>query len=120
MHWLLNVVTEAENFPAAVLIRAVQPHEGFEVIATRRKGQPESQWTNGPGKLCQAFGIDGALNTADLLAPHAELIIEQGTSIPDDLVLTGPRVGINSVPEPWKSIPWRFRTEIDIRNLNNT
>ena len=117
MHWLLNVVTEAEGFPAAVLIRAVQPTQGFAVIAGRRKGQPESRWTDGPGKLCQGFNIDGALNTADLLAPDAELSIEEGVHLPDRLVLTGPRVGIDSVPEPWKSIPWRFLTEVDIRSL---
>ena len=111
MHWLLNVVTEAEDFPAAVLIRAIQPCTGLAVIAARREPQPESQWTNGPGKLCKALGIDGTLNAADLLSPGAELTIERGTPVPDNLVLRGPRVGIDSVPEPWRSIPWRFRTE---------
>ena len=119
MHWLLNIVTEAEDFPAAVLIRAIQPSEGLEVISARRNGRPESQWTNGPGKLCQALGIDGLFNYADLLAPDAALTIERGTTVPNHLILTGPRVGIDSVPEPWLSIPWRFRTEITINELEN-
>ncbi len=98
MHWLLNVVTEAEDFPAAVLIRAIQPSEGLEVISARRTGRPKSQWTNGPGKLCQALGIDGTFNYADLLALDAKLTIERGIPIPDHLVLSGPRVGYRHRP----------------------
>jgi len=109
MHWMLNFVTEMENFPAAVLIRALQPMEGLEVIAGRRKGRPQPAWTNGPGKICQALGIDGRLNGTDLCAAEAVLFVEAGDPVPDDCVTIGPRVGLNSVPEPWKSMPWRYQ-----------
>ena len=108
MHWLLNFVVEAEGFPAAVLIRAIQPVEGLEVIAARRGGQPAVRWTDGPAKLTQALGIDGRLNGIDLCAPQSQIFLESGASVPDANVTIGPRVGLYTVPEPWKSIPWRF------------
>lgn len=111
MHWMLNFVTEPEGFPAAVLIRAISPTEGLDVIASRRDGQPFERWTDGPGKLCQALGIDGRQHGLDLCAPQAELFVEQGEPVPDSAVTTGPRVGLNNVPEPWKSIPWRYRVK---------
>jgi DNA-3-methyladenine glycosylase len=111
MHWMLNFVTEAEGFPAAVLIRALQPLEGLEIIAARRNGRPQPEWTDGPGKICQALGIDGRLNGEDLCAPEAELFVEPGEPVPDECVTIGPRVGLNSVPEPWKSMPWRFQVK---------
>jgi DNA-3-methyladenine glycosylase len=109
MHWMLNFVTEAEGFPAAVLLRAILPTEGLEQIASRREPQPPALWTNGPAKICKALNIDGRFNGADLCAPRAELFIETGLPIPDSSVTNSPRVGLYSVPEPWKSIPWRFR-----------
>jgi len=108
MHWMLNFVTEVQGFPAAVLIRALHPVQGLELIAARRNGQPPTRWTDGPAKICQALDIDGALNGVDLCASQAVLFVEVGTPIPDSAVTTGPRVGLTSVPEPWKSIPWRF------------
>ena len=108
MHWMLNFVTEAEGFPAAVLIRGIEPTEGIERIATRRAGRPKVNWTNGPGKICQALSINRALNGADLCVSEAELFVEYGVNIFDSSVTNSPRVGLNSVPEPWKSLPWRF------------
>jgi DNA-3-methyladenine glycosylase len=108
MHWMLNFVVEAEGFPAAVLIRSIIPTEGIERIAIRRAGRPVEQWTNGPGKICRALSINRAQNGADLCSPEAELFVEDGEDIPDSSVTIGPRVGLNSVPEPWKSVPWRF------------
>jgi DNA-3-methyladenine glycosylase len=105
MHWLLNVVTEAEGFPAAVLIRAIEPREGVEVIRARRNGRD----LNGPGKVTQALRVDGSLNHSDLTAPASGLWIEAGEPFPNSRVTIGARVGLYSVPEPWKSIPWRFR-----------
>ena len=107
-YWMLNFVAEREGFPAAILIRGIVPTEGIERIALRRKGQPPQHWTDGPGKICLALGINKDQNEADLCAPDAELFVEQGESIPEACVTSGPRVGLNSVPEPWKSIPWRF------------
>jgi DNA-3-methyladenine glycosylase len=111
MHWMLNFVTEAEGFPAAVLIRAIFPTEGLDVMATRRDGQPFERWTDGPGKLCRALDIDGRQHGLDLCAPQAELFVESGDPVPDSAVTIGPRVGLNNVPEPWKSIPWRYRVK---------
>ena len=103
-HWMLNAVTEKEGYPAAVLIRAIFPVEGIEVMSARRSGRD----TFGPGKLCQAMGIGRAENNADLTDGNSSLWIEKGMEIPDADVLTGPRVGLYTVPEPWKSKPWRF------------
>ncbi len=108
MHWMLNFVVEPAGRPAAVLIRSIRPEEGVEIIAARRNGQPPAHWTDGPGKLCQALDIDGRLNGADLCSPDSALFVEYGESIPDSRVTITPRVGLNTVPEPWKSMPWRY------------
>ena len=108
MHWLFNCITRPEGEPEAVLIRAIEPTEGIEIIANRRGKQPRSKWTDGPAKLTKALGIDGQHNKLDLVAPDAAIFIEEGIKIPDDLVTTSPRIGFNTVPEPWKSKPWRF------------
>jgi DNA-3-methyladenine glycosylase len=103
-HWMLNIVTEREGFPAAVLIRAIHAVEGVEAILQRRQGRD----TLGPGKLCQALGIDKGLNGADVTVTTGGLWIEEGISVPEALVVTGPRIGLNKTPEPWLSKPWRF------------
>ncbi len=103
-HWMLNVVTEAEGFPAAVLIRAIQPLEGAAIMSRRRSGRD----TGGPGKLTQAMGITRSENAADLTVGTSGLWIEAGIQVPNSRVTKGPRVGLNTVPEPWKSKPWRF------------
>jgi DNA-3-methyladenine glycosylase len=107
-YWMLNFVTEREGFPAAVLIRGIVPTEGIERIATRRAGRPPKYWTDGPGKICIALEIGKAQNNSDLCVSDAEIFVEFGENIPDSCVTKGPRVGLNGVPEPWKSIPWRF------------
>lgn len=108
MHWMLNAVTEAEGFPAAALIRAIQPLEGIEIIASRRGTQPRAKWTDGPAKLTQALNIDKSFNGADLCSRESGLWIEVGERISDENVTIGARVGLYSVPAPWKSKPWRF------------
>ena len=101
---MLNVVTEREGFPAAVLIRAIQPVEGAEVMSARRMGRD----TFGPGKLCQAMGITKSENGVDLTETTSGLWIEAGVQVPKKAVTKGPRVGLNSTPEPWLSKSWRF------------
>ena len=108
MHWMLNAVTEAEGFPAAVLIRAIRPTEGLEIIASRRGKQPQAKWTDGPAKLAQALAIDKSFNGVDLCSQDSGLWIEAGKTILDQNVTIGARVGLTNVPEPWKSKPWRF------------
>jgi DNA-3-methyladenine glycosylase len=109
MYWLLNVVARPSEagYPAAVLLRALEPLEGLHIMAANRPARPPQEWTSGPGRLTQALGLDGALNGSDMTAPDSPLYFETGLSIPDDWVRSGPRVGIN-VPEPWRSKPWRF------------
>lgn len=108
MHWLFNCVTGAEGAPAAVLIRGLVPAEGLEEIALRRQGVPEAHWTDGPGRLTRALAIDKTLNGVDLTTTAAGLWIEPGLPVAPKDVETGPRVGINRVPEPWRSISWRY------------
>ena len=107
MHWLLNVVTEAEGYPAAVLLRAMEAAEGVDTIFARRQERD----LNGPAKLTRALGIDGSLNGADLTNHTAGLWIEPSDPVDDDIVTIGPRVGLYTVPEPWKCMPWRFRAQ---------
>lgn len=103
-HWMLNAVTEREGFPAAVLIRAIQPIEGADIMLKKRQGRD----TFGPGKLTQALGITKSENQADLTETASGLWIEAGVQVPNSRVTKGPRVGLNSTPEPWLSKPWRF------------
>ena len=111
MHWLLNFVTEGDGFPGAVLIRAIIPKEGLDIISRRRNGQPKKQWTNGPAKICQAMNIDNQLNGINICARNAQVYVENGVEIESELIQASPRVGLNSVPEPWRSIPWRFKLD---------
>lgn len=108
MHWMLNCVTGPEGFPAAVLIRGMLPVEGLEWIAARRSDRRREEWCNGPAKICQALDIDGRLNRVDLTTINSGLWIELDQGIPESQVTVGPRVGMQTVPEPWKSMPWRF------------
>ena len=103
-HWMFNIVTERVDFPAAVLIRAIQPIEGVELMSERRNGRD----TFGPGKLTQAMGITKSENGVDLTEPGSSLWIEAGVKVQNSLVTKGPRVGLNKTPEPWLSKPWRF------------
>lgn len=112
LHWLLNFVTGPASFPEAVLLRAIIPTEGLEMIAERRANQKYSQWCNGPAKICKALDIDSSFNGRDLCSPESELWIETGQPIPEQWVSRGPRVGIKNVPEPWHSMPWRFLANI--------
>ena len=111
MHWLLNFVTEDDGFPGAVLIRAMIPNEGLEIISRRRQGRPKKEWTNGPAKICQAMNIDKHLNGINSCASDAQVYIETGIEIKSGMIQTGPRIGLNAVPEPWRSIPWRFKLD---------
>ncbi len=108
MHWMLNAVTREEGFPAAVLLRAIHPLEGLDLIASNRPGRPSAEWCNGPAKLTQAMAINGELNGCDLCNPHSPLFLESGLTIPENSILTSPRIGLGNTPEPWLSKPWRY------------
>lgn len=109
MHWCLNCVTGAEGFPAAVLLRSIEPMEGLEIIAERRKGVERKLWCNGPAKITKALGLTGAQNGVDLTSLDGDLWIERGVKIHKGDIKAGPRVGMGSTPEPWFSMPWNFR-----------
>lgn len=106
MHYCFNIVTEREGFPAAVLVRALEPCEGIEIMRRRRRGRDGVELTNGPAKLCYALGIDRALNGADLCTGD-ELWVEEDLTIVDGEVLTGPRIGVKG-DERALTVPWRF------------
>jgi DNA-3-methyladenine glycosylase len=77
MHFLLNVVTEKEGVPGAVLIRALEPLEGIEIMRKNRKRKSLTELTRGPARLTEAFAIDGSFNGCDLTG--GELVITEGT-----------------------------------------
>ena len=101
MHYLLNAVTEVEGFPAAVLIRAVEPLEGLDLMAARRGMEDVRLFTSGPARLTQAFGITTAQNGLDMTAgPLA--IHRDGRKREGEIVWTG-RVGIrHGTEKPWR------------------
>ncbi len=107
MYWMFNVVAHAETPPGAVLIRALEPEEGIDLMRDHRHGQPYDQLTNGPARLAQALAIDGALNDVDLCT-HPRLFIEPCAPLPDEAIACGPRVRPPGTDEEAKLRPWRF------------
>jgi len=75
-NWLLNVVAFPRGIPGAVLIRAIEPLEGIELMMKNRKSKDIKNLTNGPGKLTQALKITNKLNGIDLTSKQSELRIE--------------------------------------------
>ena len=111
----MNVVTEAKEYPAAVLIRAVEPVEGIEAMWRSRYGKPYSKdipgadkrfinLTSGPGKVSQAFGIGKKLNGASLLGDTL-FIEDRGEKV--GKIVRAPRIGVDYAKE-YKAKPWRF------------
>ena len=97
IHWCLNFVCQPGS---AVLVRALEPTHGLDQMQARRGGLAERQLCSGPGKLCQALGIDLRHNGLPLDAPPFALIsAEEGHE-----VATGTRIGITNAAE----VPWRF------------
>jgi DNA-3-methyladenine glycosylase len=105
LHWHFNVVTTASGAPHAVLIRAVEPLAGVELMAQRRGLSPSHRdLTNGPGKLCTAFGIDRAAYGADL-TQQPLFLCDPGATRPR--VARSPRIGVDYAGE-WAARLWRF------------
>jgi DNA-3-methyladenine glycosylase len=101
MHALLNVVREREGVGVAVLIRALEPTAGIELMRERRSLVRDEDLCSGPGKLTQALGIGLDLNRTDLFDGPIRLGPRIG---PPRAVLSGTRIGITKAPE----LPWRF------------
>jgi len=103
--WALNLVAAAEGEPHAVLIRALEPFRGQELMARRRNKPPSSrELTNGPGKLTQALGITGALYGTDLCGD--ELFLEQLEHGPGAIGRSR-RINVGYAG-PWANKLWRF------------
>jgi DNA-3-methyladenine glycosylase len=133
MHACLNVVTEPEGAPAALLVRAAEPLEGADrmradrvarAAASRRATSPEraradrerigrvpvSRLASGPGLVAAAFGLDTGWTGTDLCDPTAPLRLEAAPTPlePQAAIVATPRIGIDYAAEPWASQPWRL------------
>jgi DNA-3-methyladenine glycosylase len=104
MHWHMNLVTTSAGVPHAVLLRAVEPLEGMRLMA-RRRGLSEADVNlcNGPGKLCQAFGIERRHYGVDLTGKH--LFLSDGPK--PGRIARSARIGVDYA-ESWAEKPWRF------------
>jgi DNA-3-methyladenine glycosylase len=112
IHSLLNAVAEAEGVGAAVLIRALEPVDGIEVMRARRGLERAQELCSGPGKLTQALDIGLSLNGSSLVDGPIELLArEAGAREPS--VVVGERVGITKAVD----LPWRF-CDADSRHVS--
>jgi DNA-3-methyladenine glycosylase len=102
MHYCCNVVVGEEGYGAAVLIRAVEPVDGEEVLTENRPGKSGVELTNGPAKLCQALSIDKRLNGHDLEKTPMRLRLMP--PLAGKAVVKTVRVGISQA----KEVEWRF------------
>jgi DNA-3-methyladenine glycosylase len=105
MYFQFNIVAGAVDSPHAVLIRAVAPVEGIEIMRERRGQMKDANLTSGPGKLCIAFGIDKTFNGENLLGERVWL--EDGEPFTDAQIASGKRIGIDYAQE-FAEKPWRF------------
>jgi DNA-3-methyladenine glycosylase len=103
IHSLLNFVTEPEGTASAVLVRALEPTDGIDLMRERRGQERLEALCSGPGKLAEALGVDLSLNRADLFQPPFELDEPAGEWAGIEVV-TGPRIGITKAAE----LPWRY------------
>ncbi len=104
-YFCLNVVTEDEGYPAAVLIRATEPLEGIDTMRLLRKNPKlETAISSGPGKVCMAFSIDKELNGESLAG---RTIWIEDRNLNQGRIKTSPRIGVDYAGE-YRDKPWRF------------
>ena len=103
MHFCMNVVTGRDGEGSAVLLRAAEPLAGLERMAELRGTSNPRLLCSGPGRMCQAFGVDRSLDGTDLVRGGA-MRVEPGAPVPEAAVAAGPRIGISVAVER----PWRF------------
>jgi DNA-3-methyladenine glycosylase len=112
MYYQLNVVTHTIDTPHVVLVRALEPVDGIEIMRARRsargKTMPDKNLTSGPGKLTIAMGIDRGFNGEDLLGDR--IWLEEGRKFSDKEIAVGKRIGIDYAGEDAEK-PWRFWVE---------
>lgn len=110
MYYCLNIVTEKNDYPAAVLIRAVQAWppivaKGFDIKKLTALNPLPEKLTNGPGKLCRYFHIDRSLNAAALLVKNGLWVLPRIK--PPRRIITAPRVGVDYAGK-YRDKPWRY------------
>lgn len=116
LNFCFNIVTERKNYPAAVLVRALEPAEGINLMRRHRPSlknkKLNSQFsiikhlTNGPGKLCQALKIDKSLNNFDL-TKNTLWLEDRGLKIKPSEIVAAKRIGVDYAGQ-YKNKPWRF------------
>ncbi len=116
MHWCLNAVTEARDYPAAVLIRALEPLEGLSLMRRRRGGLADRVLCAGPARLCQALGVTGRLDGTGLQRGGLRIVDNKARR---DRILVTPRIGVSRAADwplrfcvagsPWLSRPTAAR-----------
>lgn len=102
MHYCCNIVVGPVGYGAAVLIRAVEPLAGEDIMALGRGGKSGIELSNGPAKFCQALGIDKTLNGHDLSQPPLKLV--PSDQLPATMIKQTTRIGISR----GKDVLWRF------------
>ena len=102
MYWCFNAVTREEGLPSAVLVRALEPLSGIQLMRKRRpRAKSDRDLANGPGKLCAALGIAREANGLKL--QRAPLVIRSGRDYDDSDIAITPRIGIT------RSVDWPLR-----------
>ena len=110
MHHCLNVVCGPDGRAAAVLIRAVEPVAGIDVMRKRRgrTAGTDADLGAGPARTCQALDIDRGLSGLDLISDQRLWLADDGTHVAADEIVSGPRIGIEYAGSEWAGRPWRF------------
>lgn len=103
VHFCVNIVTEREGVGAAVLIRALQPSIGIDTMKQRRKVERPSELCRGPGRLCQALGIDRGMN-GERLSDSTSIALYEGDALDPSRIEASKRIGITKAAD----LPWRF------------
>lgn len=106
IHWCLNLTAPTNDDGGAVLLRAVVPREGLDVMRKRRGGVVDSCLADGPGKLTQAFGITGEHDGMRATRRAPIRLLQRREPVEDVQIAAGPRVGIS------RAVDWPLRFSI--------
>ena len=101
MHWCANLVCQRAGLASAVLLRALEPLEGLDVMRRRRGPMPDRQLCSGPGRLCQALGIRRDLD--GIAMSGGPVVVLRGEVLPPNSIAATPRIGIT------KAVDWPLR-----------
>lgn len=111
MHHCCNAVTRTPEVPEAVLLRGGVAVAGRAAMAARRGGRDGLELADGPAKLCQALAIDRTDDGTDLTDRGGVWIADDGFSVPDEWIVTGPRIGVGYAGE---AAQWPLRWRVDL------